>query len=385
MKAIYLLLALVAIPFAIAIARLARRLGTAVWLILNREHEPSASIGLRVRLSIGALLAGTVAWFLGIGLPTVLPHEWTVRLALPLALTMLVGSLLLGLASGMGGATAEVLDRPRRQKAIVRAITMKERVWRALRRFLPVAVLVLVLQAALVATPAYAAPERIWVVAVDQSPSVLEADLERATQELASTAPALVQRQGITRILVLRFTNGGALSDSSWIDVPPPPSAPPCDLSHSAMPQKGLAGIFDELDRRRDARSSCEQEHAEALLAHEESLRAIGGDFRDALAVDPVAGAQTDLVRLIRDITGLPGVCLLTVVSDGIDESGVPLDTLDGAIAVPTILALTRADPTVYAPETARSWAVRWQGVDGIDVVPVSFLAARLPSVKSQP
>lgn len=380
-----ILVAVPALAVAVGIAALARRLGSAIWLLLAQEYDPSASIGASVRLGVTALVFGLVAWLSAVGLPLVAPEGWVNALAMPLALTMVFGSVLLGLASGIGKETAAVLERPRHKLALEREITLKERARQALRRFIPILALGVALQAAGGPVPASTGARTTWVIAIDRSSSVLADDRDRAIERIAADAPALARDHGVLRFLVLRFSSEGLMADSSWVEVPPRPTAEACDIAAGrTLMVKGLAGLAGEFHRRRDARSACDQDSIRTLAEYEAKLDAIEDELRAAMTVTPESDVTTDLVRLLEEVDLVPDIVAMTVVSDGIDESSVSPKSLAGPIAVPTTLVLTRSDPIVYSLETARIWALRWREVDGLDVVPVGLLSTVLPSTRSQ-
>ncbi len=95
------------------------------------------------------------------------------------------------------------------------------------------------------------------------------------------------------------------------------------------------------------------------------------------MRVTPRDDVTTKLVPLLQKILVRPYVLALEVLTDGVDNSGVPITDVVVPDGVPVTLIITRPDPERRSPtlHDVLEAAESWNRIDGITVTTVSEYA----------
>jgi hypothetical protein len=280
-------------------------------------------------------------------------------------------NLTLGLAAGIGTHVAGILAKPALCESIDCALEMKRRTRRHLTKFLVVVALSL---ATLIGHPpvAQAAPS-VWVWAIDITDSVDPIQRKKAVAHLIQAAPEMAQQLGGGLIQVVRFDEAVMLSDSTWVPVPSTSASIDCQKAKPVMTGiDGFIGLSPGLVARRkqEAVSACLVQERNKAAAYASEVRRFRERLEAATKVTPRADVTTRIVPLLGWLVTRPDTVAITVVTDGIDNSRVPLSTLRIPSKVSVTLIVTRPNPRRSRPtlNDVLTMAAAWSRVPGIKV-----------------
>ena len=338
--------------------------------------------------------AGTAAVAAGIFLLAILallffsPPSWASWATYVSGLLGFCANIALGLSAGVGGNAAELLMKPAEQDDVDCQIEMKEKLRRLLRKFfLGVALAVGVAGAwgragvTVAGTPTTPPPlvrrhDLVLVKAVDITDSGDPDQRERGIAAMIDRAPEQAREIGVQAILVVTFANELLLSNMTWVPVPQMPSTEDCDrvspklkVTKSAM----LLSPVGLMEARAQEVQAClvRREQAGALLADQD--RRMRDQLRQAMRVTPRGNVCTRIVRLLQKLVSRPYVRSVEILTDGIDNSGVPLSALTIPDGVRVTFIIMRPNPARRSPtlNDVLAAADAWDRIRGVSVTTV--------------
>ncbi len=341
--------------------------------------------------------AGTAAVGAGIFLLAILallffsPPSWASWSTYVSGLLGFGANIALGLSAGVGGNAAELLMKPAERDDVDCKIAMKERLRRRLRKFFLSVIIAVgfadgsdqVLARGEGAAGDAALDRRhdlVLVKAVDITDSGDPDQRERGIAAMIDRAPDQARALGVQTILAVTFTDDVLLANMTWVPVPQRSPIEDCNrvspkfrvmksammLSPVGLMEARAHEVQDCLDRRKNA---------ETLLADQDQR--MREQLRQAMRVTPRWDVSTRIVPLVQKLVARPYVRAIEILSDGIDNSGVPLSALTVPDDVSVILIIMRPNPRRRLPtlDDVLAAAEAWAGVDGVSVTTVSEYA----------
>jgi hypothetical protein len=280
-------------------------------------------------------------------------------------------NLTLGLAAGVGTHVASILAKPRLCDSIDCALEMKRRTRWHLTKFLAVVAFSLATLAGH-STVADAAPA-VWVWAIDITDSVDPVQRNDAVASLIQHAPETAAQLGAGLIQVVKFDDAVMLSESTWVPVPVPPLPTDCQKAKPMMTDvDGFMGLSPGLvtNRKRQAVSACLAQERDKAGAYASEVHEFRGNLETATRVRPRADVTTLIVPLVEWLLTRPGTVAITLVTDGIDHSHIPLSALRIPSKTSVTLIITRPNQRRTRPTLTEvlNAAAAWGRVPGIEV-----------------
>jgi hypothetical protein len=384
-------LSALAVPvLAVACARTAKGLGQHI--AVTRLTEPNSvdhSVDRQVAFAGVATVAAGIFLLAILALLFFSPQSWASWATYVSGLLGFGANIALGLSAGVGGNAAELLMKPAERDDIDCQIAMKKRTRRVLRKFFVTAVLAFGLIGSAWANDTHeiaqaSHPEHrqevIPVKAVDYSDSLDPEQRERGIAAMVDRAPEQARALGAQAILVITFADELLLANMTWVPVPPKPSLEDCGkVSPKFTVTKGLMPLspIGAMEARDVEVKACldRRDRARSLLAEQD--RRIRDQLRQAMRVTPRAGVSTRIIPLLQKLTTRPYVGPIEVLTDGIDNSNVPLSILTIPDGVSVTLILARPNPRRRSPtlDDVLAAAERWSRVKNVSVTTVSEYA----------
>jgi hypothetical protein len=364
-----------AVILSIVCARASKRFGHKFAVTrLTNKNSVDETIDRQVRF------AGRCSVAAGVLLATVLallffsPPRWSSVTTFVGGLIGFAANIMLGLAAGVGGQAARLLRKVVARGHIDCLIKMKERARRHLSKFL---VIVLIVSGCL-ATPSQSATadDCVWIEAIDITDSLDPLQRQAGIDAFIDGAFDRAHELGVRAILVMKFSNDLLLADTTLIPVPPLPNVEDCRNVKAVLAvTKGIMFISPTAAaaRRQAAVDACvaRQDAAQRLIP--EQRNRLRDQLRLATKVTPRADVSTLIAPLIRKLVARPYARAIDVLTDGIDDSGIPPASLKIPERVPVTLILTRPNPRRRTPtsQDVLAAADTWAQAKGISVVSV--------------
>ncbi len=285
-------------------------------------------------------------------------------------------NLALGLAAGIGLNVGEILSKPDQRENINVQLEMKNRTRRRLRQYLPILFVLFVL-------PSFNmlyASEPVWIVAIDASNSVDPVQREEAIESLVRTAPSRARDLDVSAVLVVEFSDKELLSDMRLIPVPDAIQQPDCSNAKPSLQlSKSLVAFSPTFlaARKRDAVAECGRQQTAVQRSNRESEALFRNRLRAASVVSVKNNVRTHLVGLLRGLVSRRYVRAIDVISDGIDNSGVPISRVVTTSSLQVTLIITGPNPERASPtlRDVLEAAEAWDRIDGVTVTTVAEYA----------
>jgi hypothetical protein len=387
-------LAVVAVPvLAILCAKAVKGLGQHI--AVTRLTDPNSvdeSVSGQVRFAGGAAMIAGVFLLSILALLFFSPPSWASWITYVSGLLGFGANVALGMSAGVGGNAAELLLKPAERDDIDCKISMKQRLRRLLKKFYLAVLLALVVLGGGQAVRAGDDGQLggvvnadhqeglVLVKAVDITASADPVQRELGIASMVDRAPEQARELGAVAVLVVTFADEVLLSDMAWVPVPPMAHEEDCDHVSSALRvTKGLMGFSPTVAKwnRDRAVAAClaRRDGARALVAEQD--RRAREQLRRAMRVTPRDDVRTKLAPLLQKFFGRPYVLAIEVLTDGVDNSGVPITDVVVPDGVSVTLIITRPNPERRSPtlRDVLEVAEAWDRIDGITVTTVSEYA----------
>lgn len=368
------------VPLALAVAAAMLAKGAGQYVATTRLTDPTSARATVLRQVTAAGTAMLLAIIVGIAtLSTfVLPASWAEWLVKLGSVFLFLLNILLGFAAGVGGTLGTFLGKPQRYDENEYLIRQKLLARERLANYLVMLVAAMALGS--FALPARAAGESNYVIGVDETASLDPSRRQDAAEFLVTTALPRSHAIGATSVVALTFSNQRRLVDRVWIPVPSPPVTPDCRDSQPA-PLEGKAVIYSfsrnvNEGRRAAAIADCQLATAEALSRYQERAAVFHSELRSALDVTPRKDVQTHLVELLETVLADPSTRAVALVTDGFENSGVPVRRLRIRDGVPVALIIVPAAPGYASINDMLAQTSEWEKVPGIRILTIGELHA---------
>ncbi len=298
------------------------------------------------------------------------PPNWSSWVSYLGGLVAFGANIALGFSAGVGGNAADILAKPTIRDSIDCQVDMKRRTRRILRKYLKAAVLAAVLFGF---SGGARAAEAVWVWAIDITDSVDRAQADAAVGQLIEIAPERAARLGADAILIVKFDQAVMLSEMIWIPVPADLALVDCSRAKpTPMLTKGIGMLSptQAAGRKQDAIEACSTRLLAEQQAHAEQLRAFKERLRASTQVTPRADVRTRIVPLLEWLVSRPSTVAIDVITDGVDNSGVPLSGLQVPERVQVTFIITRPNPKRKSPTVDQVLAAveAWGRLSGVRV-----------------
>jgi len=288
-------------------------------------------------------------------------------------------NIALGFAAGVGANVVAILSIPAIRDSIDCQLEMKRRTRRRLSKFLAMLLILFPLQFA-GSGPSYAG-EGFLVLAIDRTDSMDPVQRETGAKIEVEAALEKARRLHASAILVVIFDEEIMLSDMAWVLVPPERVVEDCrDARPVPVAEEGFITFAPGLAAGR------KQQSVDECLVRQGAGREREADerrtFRERLAaatrVTPRADVTTRIVPLLQWLVQRPNTLAVDLLTDGIDRSGMPLNSLRIPVDMPVTLIITRPNPKRATPslDDVLAAARAWERVPGIKVTTVGEYAA---------
>lgn len=372
-----------ALGLAVICARTSKRFGHKYAVTrLTDTHSVDNTIDRLVRfagrctVAAGVLLASVMA------LLFFSPPRWASATTLLGGLIGFSANIVLGLAAGVGGQAADILRKVAVRDHIDSLLRMKERTRRHLSRFFTALVITM---SALSSLPTLAAPDGVWVMAIDSTDSMDPVQRQTGIDAFIEGAFDRAHGLGVRAIQIVKFSNDVLLADMTLVPVP---ELPPQEDCRNAKPEAAFGKSIILISptaaaaRRQDAIEACELRGAAARRTAASEQQCFREQLRRATRVRPRDDVSTLIVPLIQKLMLRPYVRVIDVLTDGIDNSGFPPSGLRVPPHLPVTIILTRPNPKRRAPtlKDVLAGADRWAEVKGFFVTSVGEYAAVMQS-----
>lgn len=384
----YIVAGILAVGLAVTLAKGARGVGR--HFAVTRLTDPASvnrTIHRHVRLSgkLGAIafvcvLALVALYFLASGEFA----AWAQSIG---GGVTLVANVMLGLSAGILLSASDLLEKVARADSLDRLLEMKARAKRYLGRYLLVAAMLLLPGAQLV--PGYAAARPVWTVAIDVTDSMDPVQRDVAIGAFVETALARARALRVEWIAVIPFSDQEVLSDLAAVRVPAVRAPADCaSVSPPIRLTKSWVALSPGALRaaKAEAVASCESDTAELRRADAADEARFVAELRRATRVLPRADVTTRIVPLVQSIADRPYVRAIDVVTDLLDRSRLPVESLHLPRDTPVTVIVTRPNPLrpeFRLSETLQA-AERWGRVPGIRVCAASEYALLARAAKEE-
>ncbi|MBI4032570.1 hypothetical protein HY374_02595 [Candidatus Berkelbacteria bacterium] len=350
-------------------ARAAKGLGQHV--TVTRFTNPDSvkqTIDTQIRVAgKSAVIAGALLLAI-MALTFFAPPSWSSWVSYLGGLVAFGANIALGFSAGVGGNAADILAKPTIRDNIDCQVHMKRRTRRILRKYLKAVVLATVL---LGLSGISHAAEAVWVWAIDVTDSVDRAQGDAAVGQLIEIAPERAARLGADAILIVKFGQDVMLSEMIWIPVPTELALVDCSRAKpKPMLTKGIGMLSptQAAGRKQDAVEACSTRLLAEQQVHAEQLQLLKERLHASTRVTPRANVRTRIVPLLEWLVSRPSTVAIDVVTDGIDNSGIPLSRLQIPERVMVTFIITRPNPKRKRPtvDDVLSAAEAWSRLPGV-------------------
>lgn len=302
-------------------------------------------------------------------IPLLLPGKWALFFVTIATVFLVALNVHLALLSGIAASLADTLSRPHRYDEIEYEIDQRLRLRRALKKYLPKAMMVL----ALVISASKAADALgTCGLFVDEKITLDAEDREKAVSFAVDTILDQTASFDCSWVVAGVFGNDGRFTKRTWLPVPPKPEARDCNKAEPE-PLTGHEVLFDNFKSVYDERKESAVEACKSSEKAKEGTRRTARavfiqKLRTALSVSP----QVKLTPVRDFILYTVRSSLykhLTILTDTLDNPAASLDGLALPPAVEVSMVVVRPNPNYSSMRQALVRAREWAKVPGVRVV----------------
>jgi hypothetical protein len=287
--------------------------------------------------SAGLAAAAVLAVFMA-------PGRWA-RWLIPLGMVALVfGNLSLGALGGASQSLGLFLARSHRWRSIDRLIQLKKRARAALKRFLPVLIVIAAASPSASAIPS----DRACAIVVDETASVRASSLEDARAFIKLTFFEYVFAMDCSSVVVIRLGPEPAFAKRTWLGPIPKPPRIDCTRAEPApIPEE--ASLFGwsmniESGLKDEAEASCQQALEEATRDYSVRRSEVLRHLDDALSFRQVV-EQSHVTAMVRYLTKGEVFVSALIASDLLDNPSVSVAGVDIPNGTSIVLIALEPDP----------------------------------------